>query len=628
MKSKWKKCRGIITLCIICILASLIQVETKAQDRESQNLDGYNPNDFIIQIAKNCSEPERQVLFQENGIQVKDVCEDYYLVRLKKNFSLKEVMPTLKSSTYVIQVKPNYEYKATNFQEGVDTVGTISFSKNQWALRNDGTLKFIDSIAHSYVPSSKGMDTNIGPLWNETEKMKGKQVIVAVLDSGIDLEQESLKGRLWKNTKEIKGNGIDDDHNGYTDDYDGFNTFATNRNVTDEVGHGTHCTGIIVANGEKNVWGITGRSNVLVMPVKIFSDLDPKGETYATSFSIASGINYAQKNGADICNMSLGMRSSDSVLKGVIEKSKLLMVCAAGNEGKRLEDKPFYPACYRSPNVISVGNIRCDGKLHRTSNYSKSMVDVVAPGTSIYSCLPNDKYGFKTGTSMATPYVSGTAAMIYSYTDKVTAAYVREQICEGSRKVDNLSDKIHYGVLDSYRAFHTDVETPKINTSNIMYRSRGYTSIKLNVVDYGIAGLQMVKWQKGLKSVADFSKGEKGTRVYSKGAIKVTSSGYYTIYAMDKEKNEVIKRVKVTVAAPTSFKLNRSSITLRKGHPYTLKKTSSPSGVYVKYSYYSSNKNIATISSTGKIVGKRAGIVTIVVKTQNKLRRTCKVRII
>lgn len=622
-----------LVLCAACITATLTPIKAAKSNREARET--YSSSDFangeiVIKSSAIRNESIRNQLFKEAGVTQKDEFDDYYVVEMNKGSDIEDALSCLQNSTYVEKLQPNYEYEEANsFYIGTYTSGSIAFSQNQWALRNDGTLSFTDEYANKEVEAVAGIDVNVEPLWQAVSSKTSKKVIVALIDSGVDVSQPALQGKLWKNTKEIAGDNIDNDDNGYIDDYDGWNTYSYNNEITDEMSHGTHCAGIIAANGTNNVWGVTGTSQVIVMPVKVFSDAErgKANSCKATSFSILRGIKYAEANDAQICNLSLGMKEDDSLLQEYIFSSKMLFVCATGNDGKMLEYRPIYPGCYQFNNVISVANVRCDGTLHDSSNYSDTLASIAAPGTEIYSTLPQGQYGYLTGTSMATPYVTGIAALLYSYTNRMNAESAKKQLCIGAKRTADLSGKVSSGLADAYTAYTTDVSAPVISKKTTVYKAKGYAKVKLNVLDYGISGVKYVRWAKGSKAIETFQSGASGNKVSVTGTITIKTTGYYTIYAIDNNGNQTVQKIHVTVPVPTSLKLNKYSLTLKKGATYTLKTTVSPSGVYAKYTFVSTNKKVATVTSNGKIVAKKAGKTTIVVKTQNGKRRTCTVTV-
>ncbi|AKG24403.1 peptidase S8 [Calothrix sp. 336/3] len=249
----------------------------------------------------------------------------------------------------------------------------------------------------------------------------GKGITVAVIDTGVDTKHVDLSANIWKNTKEIAGNGIDDDGNGYIDDVNGWNFVNNNNNISDVQGHGTHVAGTIAA--VKNNIGVTGIAyNAKIMPVKVLGD-----DGYGTYSGIAKGIRYAVNNGANVINLSLGGDSGNLELQQAIEYANskgVFVVMASGNEGY---SQPGYPAYYAKKWGIAVGSVNYNNDLSYFSNRAgvDPLAYVTAPGENIYSTTPGNSYGYKSGTSMATPHVAGVVALMLSANPNLTPAQVR-----------------------------------------------------------------------------------------------------------------------------------------------------------------------------------------------------------
>lgn len=238
----------------------------------------------------------------------------------------------------------------------------------------------------------------------------GQGIVVAVVDSGVDITHTDLDANIWVNSREIAGNGLDDDSNGFIDDIHGWD-FVDSDNVTNDLdSHGTHVAGTIAA--ENNGTGATGVAyNAQIMPVRVL-DADGNGR-YS---DVAAGIRYAADSGADIINLSLGGGSTNSQVVAAIEyavQRGALVVIAAGNEG---DDQPSFPANITSPGVLAVGAVNNNQKMASFSNLAGSspVNYVVAPGVGIYSTTPNNNYASFNGTSMAAPHIAGVAALLLS----------------------------------------------------------------------------------------------------------------------------------------------------------------------------------------------------------------------
>lgn len=240
----------------------------------------------------------------------------------------------------------------------------------------------------------------------------GREVIVAISDSGIDILHEDLVNSLWSNMREIPGNGRDDDGNGFVDDIHGWNFVTNSPNVDTVDSHGSHVAGIVGA-GVDNGKGIAGSSPYVKLMSVQFLGQDGRGR-------ISDGIKtlvYAADNGAKIINASWGADNPSRALEEALEYANskgALVIAAAGNEQNDTDEIPAYPAAAPVEGVLSVASSAANGRLSNFSNYGQVSVDLVAAGSNILSTIPGNRYQRMSGTSMATPFVSGVAALILS----------------------------------------------------------------------------------------------------------------------------------------------------------------------------------------------------------------------
>lgn len=275
-----------------------------------------------------------------------------------------------------------------------------------------------------------------------------KDVVVAIIDSGVDLGHSDLRNNIWKNLGEIPGNGIDDEGNGYIDDINGWNFYSNTNNVQDNYGHGTHIAGIIGAEGNNGL-GIAGINwHVSIMPLKFMSD-SGAGFTSGALAAIDYILMMKKNFGVNIVVVNNSWSSGygySSVMDGRIKAlgdANIVFVAAAGNNAMNNDLYPLYPGSYNQSNVINVGSFSNETlSLTRSSNYGSITVDLAAPGYLIFSTLPRNYYGYMSGTSMAAPQVSGAVALLNSIKKGIAISEVRSAILEGVDKMPGLVGKV------------------------------------------------------------------------------------------------------------------------------------------------------------------------------------------
>lgn len=299
------------------------------------------------------------------------------------------------------------------------------------------------------------------------------QVIVAVVDTGIFRGHEDLEGRIWTNTGEIPGNGIDDDNNGYVDDIHGWDFYNNDADPSADLvavdqflpfciahptkkhyeAHATHVAGTIGAAGN-NAKGITGISwDVRIMPLKFLGGTCGGG---STSDAIEA-IEYAIANGATIINNSWGGGQFSAFLRDALQEASdadILIICAAGNTATNNDSEPRYPSSYNVDNIISVAATAPSDSLASFSCFGATTVDLAAPGTAILSTIPlgdetstspTSGYAAFQGTSMATPVVSGSAALVAAKFPGLSANEIKSLLLGTVDKVEALEGKVITG---------------------------------------------------------------------------------------------------------------------------------------------------------------------------------------
>lgn len=261
-----------------------------------------------------------------------------------------------------------------------------------------------------------------------------KKTVVGVIDTGIDYNHPDLRNNIWKNPGEIANNGIDDDSNGYVDDIYGWNFVNNTNNPMDDNSHGTHVSGTIGAVGY-NGTGVVGVTwNTQLAALKF---LDSEGSGYTSNAVLA--VTYAAIMNFDICSNSWGGYGYSQSLRDAIASCSGISVCAAGNDYNNNDTNPCYPASYDCSNIIAVAATDSNDNKPAFSNYGATTVDLGAPGYNIYSTSPNSSYATMSGTSMATPHVSGAAALIKSFNPTLTASQIKSCILDNVDPVSSLS---------------------------------------------------------------------------------------------------------------------------------------------------------------------------------------------
>jgi subtilisin family serine protease len=291
-----------------------------------------------------------------------------------------------------------------------------------------------------------------------------RDIVVAIIDTGVDLHHPELQKSFWinkgetgldKNGRNKMNNGIDDDGDGYVDDVYGWNFVDNTNDVADAHGHGTHIAGIIGAQGIHGS-GFSGISpNISLMILKYFD----KTESPNTLKNTVQAINFAVDHGANIINYSGGGLDPSPAEKRAIQRALdkgILVVAAAGNERSNSDIRGYYPADYGLSNVISVTAIDKTRHVLPSSNYGEHSVDIAAPGNDIFSTLPNGKYGYLTGTSQATAFVTGVAALVMANNRELKAPDVIKYLTRTGDIEEQLDGKTRYRRrLNSYKALTT-----------------------------------------------------------------------------------------------------------------------------------------------------------------------------
>ncbi len=314
-------------------------------------------------------------------------------------------------------------------------------------IQPDYMLETMDTIDMSAIKPTQWPHQKIKTTqaWSYTQGRP--EVVVAVIDSGVDFSHPDLRNSKWVNPRET-ANGRDDDGNGLVDDIHGWDYVKKRGNPsptskTRSAYHGTHVAGII-AGAENYSKGYVGVSpNVKIMGLRFLDD----NKTGLTSNGIKA-INYAIDKGVKIINLSWGSYNKNTQLMNAIKRAQdrgVLIVAAAGNFGKNNNTSPFYPASYPYSNIISVTASGKNDALVKGINYGTKTVHMAAPGLSILSTDMNGSYVSRTGSSMAAPFVAGAAALLLSADPKLKAPELKNLLLNRADKISSLKSRVASG---------------------------------------------------------------------------------------------------------------------------------------------------------------------------------------
>ncbi len=411
---------------------SLVSFISSSSARESV------PGEYIVKLKKGVSAKRfftnsrmKSMIQKRKRLRVKKS----KIYRIKVNSRVKiSTVKKLKSHPMIEFIEPNYIYELPKFRKG-----------KAYSLRE---LPKDDMFGELWgLNNTKDTDINAPEAWDKS--FGTKKVVVAVVDTGIDLSHPDLKANLWVNKAELNGTpNVDDDGNGYVDDIHGYDFIDQDSTPEDGHSHGSHCAGTIGAvHDELGVAGVV--KNATLMASKIFN---ARGRT--TVAAIVEAITYSADNGAHVMSNSWGGGGASQAIKSSIEYANekgSIFVAAAGNSSNDNDKRPNYPSNYEIDNMIAVAAYEESGKKAYFTSYGKKTVDVAAPGVDILSTVLNGKYAKYSGTSMATPHVSGVVALLLSMNPdfigekgeklvKLPATKIREILIKTSTKTDALKN--------------------------------------------------------------------------------------------------------------------------------------------------------------------------------------------
>jgi PKD repeat protein len=376
------------------------------------------------------------------------------------------------------------------------------------------------------------------------------EVVVAVIDTGINYNHADLKDNIWINPNEIAGNGKDDDSNGYIDDIHGINAI-TNSGDPMDTGHGTHCAGTIGAKGNNGIGVVGVNWNVRIIGCKFMSS---SGGSNSDAIKCLDYLLALKQKGINIkaSNNSWGGDPYDQVMLDAINangQAGILFCAAAGNNGTNNDTTPFYPSSYVSDYLIAVANTGSNDLLSSSSCYGAVSVDLAAPGESIYSTY-GSSYLPLSGTSMACPHVCGAAGLIASRFPNLTAVQLKNLIMDNVDKISSMTGKcVTGGRLNVYKAISNG---PAI-IAGFTYVIQPFPNQRtVNFTDTSTSSASITQWS--------WNFGDGATSTVKNPARTYTANGAYsvtlTVTDSSNQTNSITKSITITDPAPIQAKFS------------------------------------------------------------------------
>ncbi|AYM88356.1 MULTISPECIES: S8 family serine peptidase [Pseudoalteromonas] len=407
---------SIITLALLPCLAA-----AKLPDAGVKHPVVASSDAVIVKYKKNASAQMRKqarslVKAKISDVNADEIDDNYKSLlsgRLAKfkisGMSTKEAIARLKSHQAIEYVEPDYQVSIAQ------TPDDPRFDE-LWGLNNDGQT---GGTADADIDAVEAWDISTG----------SRDVVVGVIDTGIDYSHSDLASNMWVNSSEVPGDGIDNDGNGFVDDVHGINAITNSGDPMDDEGHGTHVSGTIGASGN-NATGVVGVNHEVSLVGCKFLDAAGNGSTSDAIKCIdyMVGLKNAGVN-LRVLNNSWGGGGYSQALADAIASSEaadLLFVAAAGNDTIDNDVNPHYPSNYENASVLSVASTDQTDNISWFSHYGLTSVDMGAPGSAILSTTPGESYASYSGTSMATPHVAGAAALVLSINPELNTQELKE----------------------------------------------------------------------------------------------------------------------------------------------------------------------------------------------------------
>lgn len=315
-----------------------------------------------------------------------------------------------------------------------------------WYLDNVGNKLVIQDDSNTnntIVTPQAGVDINAFQMWQTYQTLKAPaDVVVALLDTGVDSEHDLIRQNLWNNPNDKSTS--EPGETGYVETAFGASFVELDPSGSEKLSsqkkHGTMCAGILAK--------VANTDHIKLMSLAVLTASAESNDLHGSAADIVNAIHYAENNGARLCNLSMGSLANSDEIFQAMKQSNMLFILSAGNgsgRGISLDGTYDLPAIYQLDNVITVANLNYNGRLNKESNYGVQTVTIAAPGTSMLTAVPGNRFEYGTGTSMAAPVVSGISAVMMSANPELTASDVKQILCETAASLPDLQGKIITG---------------------------------------------------------------------------------------------------------------------------------------------------------------------------------------
>jgi subtilisin family serine protease len=529
---------------LIFVFGCFTALLSEAKPLKKSLSSAHVPNQLIVKFKNDSTKSVQRSFLQELNAQVVQQFKSNgaVLIQLPPGSAEKKA-GALSLMAKKIRSRPEIEYVEPNWLVHANSTPNDPLYDQLYALNK--------------TPSRTG-DIFAQEAWTKTTG--SQDVLVAVIDSGVDYNHQDLADNYWHNPgetgidsdgKDKSNNGIDDDNNGLIDDWRGWNFVKNNNDPMDDLNHGTHCAGSIGAVGNNGIGAVGVNWNVSIVGLKF---LDETGS--GTLANAVLAIEYATSVGVHVMSNSWGGDESSETMLAAIRKANdagILFVVAAGNDSNNNDLGLDYPSSYAVDNIISVAAVDRDGQLASFSNYGPKTVHIAAPGVQILSTFPGNQYEELSGTSMATPYVAGAAALIKSRFPQLKAKEIKTRLLGGATPTPGLQGQVVTGLLNMANSLEDDL-TPPTTPQDISVLSATATSLNLewlsssdNGRDKSAYGYEVRSSRTPITSEATWeSANPAALTLLQRDRLKVqaradiallNSSGYLAIRAFDRSGN-------------------------------------------------------------------------------------------